>query len=392
MKICVYGMGNVGLATASYLTQAGHDIVLTGRGKHACDAERIMVDYADSVEPPKDEKRDIIEVRVTPDLECAMEDAELVLLALSAQAHGTVGGNFSTYLSEDVPIILFPGKFASSYLLRKGVEGDYRIGEVSSSIFYAKQPEADDLDGATYGVRIMNKKRALGYAGLREDDNEEIVRMLNELFGEGSFVDGVSPFCVALQNNDSTINAVSVIANENVVNCLANDQVVRRISGGSTEGGIELSVYGALSGFAAERMEEIYEVRRQIAEKLGHKLSDLKTWLMRVDENNDGDMEVEEMLFNTYGKKTIRVDDLYGDRRLVEDIPFGLVPLEALAKKLDIGADPVTRTIDRGNAVWHRGQAKAGNQPSNGDHFRDVGCGFDDFSVELDMAIRVRVQ
>ena len=84
MKICVYGMGNVGLATASYLTQAGHDIVLTGRGKHACDAERIMVDYADSVEPPKDEKRDIIEVRVTPDLECAMEDAELVLLALSA--------------------------------------------------------------------------------------------------------------------------------------------------------------------------------------------------------------------------------------------------------------------------------------------------------------------
>ncbi len=376
VKISIIGNGNVASGAAGYLAQNDHDVCMVKRSGKDEEVE-LSLNYDKKIKGVKSGK---VTIPTTTNPSCCIGDSDITLVCISAKGHRDIGKTIKEHLKPETPTIFFPGKFASSYLLRRELDDSYIIGEVSSSLFYTTKTGPNGK-GNEYEVNLMNKKSALEYAGIHPGvDNKQIMEMLNGLFGKGSFVNGSHPFRIALQNHDATINAVSVIGNENVANTLA----VQSLQKG--EDGVDISIYGDLSGFAARYMDDIFKIRSMIATELGFDITDPKEWLMGANPDNTADMDLPTMLLNSYGNKTIHVNDLYEDRRLTEDIPYGMVPLESLALSLGIDATPLTSVIDLANAVWRRGQKMKGSViPVNLEDydFRKIGYNMDTFGIKF---------
>ncbi|MFT4343533.1 MAG: NAD/NADP octopine/nopaline dehydrogenase family protein [Candidatus Woesearchaeota archaeon] len=355
MNINILGGGNVALATAGYLRHHGNNVTFIRRNKPA-QRKRLIVHY----QTPDHSFTDNVEITQVPTLSDAQK-YDLMLICISAQGHSEVGKTINGYHQNGAPIVFFPGKFASSHLLHSVLDKESNVGEVSSSLFHAEATDEGELE-----VRIKNKKSHLEYAGVQQNGiTSETLQMLKHLFGEDSFVDGVHPIRVALQNHDYTLNSVAILENENVANNSAPHP--------NYFGPVEIGLYGNLGRIATQTMERIYCVREEIAKKLGFTLSSMEQWLRDLNPNAKADMKLPSLFLNSYfgGKKLINV---YTDRRLTEDVPFGLVPLETIARAMNVDPRPVSEVIELANAMYERGQRRKNLQESHTRFdFRDHG-------------------
>jgi len=338
-----------------------------------------VVDYA----KPIAEESGPVTVGMTTDVAHAVVGADMVLVSILAKGHTDLGERLAGVLQPMQPLVMFPGKFCSSYLLRRslraaGAEGEYDIGEVSTSIFYAHKDQSD-ITGP-WQVHTRNMKSKVQYSNIDPARNADRVAMLNELFRQDSFIDGMHPLRIALQSHDSTLNAVAIIAAENSFRALRMQGEVPRFS-----------LYGSLSGPEADLINDVYGEREHMAGEFGFQLEGIAEWLARLNPSIQDDMDLSERLVLAYGDKAVTLEDVYGNRRLVEDVPFGLVPLESLADHMSARHERITRLINYANNVKTRGLRVA--HPDNGyavrADFRMEGPKLDALGIEVKRVIEL---
>ena len=311
---------------------------------------------------------------VSTDLKDLVDNADLVIIPLPSTFHEQAVREMCNLgiWKRRIPIILSPSRsFASPYLWK--IVGDrYPIVCFSTCPYSCKAPKPE--------VSLIKRRKRTYVASLEGEINSSHVDMLRELFPQAALTR--VPALTSLNNIGGVFHCATYMLNI--------DEIERRRDSGEV-----FSFY--MDGIAArpevgEVLEQIDQVRLQIAHKLGIKTFGLKEnprediWrkltngLRALEEESADDIDVlrrirkefTEYLDNcvlsaqhwldiTYGVVRIEGESLSNAigrtptyqknsvpqlRYVTEDIPTGLVVFEALAKMLDIDAAVCTRIID----------------------------------------------
>lgn len=333
--------------------------------------------YLERPENSNNEKSRFIELgkgRVSTSLEDMVKNADLVIIPLPSTFHEQAVKEMCDLgiWKRRIPIILSPSRsFASPYMWK--IVGDrYPIVCFSTCPYSCKAPKPE--------VSLIKRRKRTYVASLEGEINKQQVDMLRELFPQAALT--TVPALTSLNNIGGVFHCATYMLNI--------DEIERRKAAGEI-----FSFY--MDGIAArpevgEVLEQIDQVRLQIAHKLGIRTFGLKEkprediWrkltngLRALEEESADDIDVlrrirkefTEYLDNcvlsaqhwldiTYGVVRIEGESLSEAigrtptyqknsvpqlRYVTEDIPTGLVVFEALAKMLDIDASVCTRIID----------------------------------------------
>lgn len=316
---------------------------------------------------------------VTHDLEFMVMHSDIIIIPLPSTAHVEAVRNMAEVglRNRRVPIILSPSRsFASPYIWKQLGE-NYPIVCFSTCPYSCKAPKNE--------VAHIKRRKRTYIASLEGKFDQNEVVDLQKIFPQAAFTH--TPALTTLNNIGAVFHCATYLLNIEEIND-------RKMKGES------YSFY--MEGIAARPeigkvLEEIDQVRLEIADKLGIQTFGLKSnprediWRkltngLRALEEESGDdidllrkvrreftsylnncvLSAPHWLDITYGvvrnenetlSEAIKRTPTYQKnsvpqlRYITEDIPTGLVPIEAIAKRLGVECKAVTNIIEQYNML-----------------------------------------
>lgn len=312
---------------------------------------------------------------VTNDLGTLVNNSDVIVIALPStyQESAVVAMNEYGIVERRVPIILSPSRtFATPYLWK--ILGDgYPVVCFSTCPYSCKTPKI--------GTSLIKRRKRTWVASLEGNFNEDQRQILKALFPQAALTR--IPALTSLNNVGGVFHCATYILNY--------DEIQRR-----KETGEIFSFY--MDGIAArpevgEVLYKIDQIRLSIAAKLGMSVFGLRenpredVWrkltngLRALESENENDIEIlrsirkqfmqylnnsvlsaphwlditygvirnpEESFSESIGRTpTYQRNSVPQLRYITEDVPTGLVPFEALAKRMGIECSIITKMIDR---------------------------------------------
>lgn len=316
---------------------------------------------------------------VTNDLRTLVTNSDVIVIALPStyQESAVVAMNEYGIVERRVPIILSPSRtFATPYLW-KILGNGYPVACFSTCPYSCKTPKI--------GTSLIKRRKRTWVASLEGNFNEDQRQILKALFPQAALTR--IPALTSLNNVGGVFHCATYILNY--------DEIQRR-----KETGEIFSFY--MDGIAAkpevgEVLYKIDQIRLSIAAKLGMSVFGLRenpredVWrkltngLRALESENENDIEIlrsirkqfmqylnnsvlsaphwlditygvirnpEETFSESIGRTpTYQKNSVPQLRYITEDVPTGLVPFEALAKRMGIECSIITDMIDRCNSI-----------------------------------------
>ena len=319
MKIGILGAGNVALANACYLANAGHDVHIWS----ALAEERQTLAAAGGAIAYEGFMSGSARVKVVDDIRVCVERSPVVMIAAPAFAHQTLMAAACPYLQEDQDVVVHPVTGLSSLLMSRMLkERNIRptVVDLSTSLFTTRKT------GPT-SVKLLRIKDVIDLATIPAARGETAKQHLEKLFGPRFRVEP-NALAISLNNHNPVYHVAPLLCNlsraekkedwiiwDNITPGVArfvklvDDErlaVVRRY--GTTEIPVE-QYFRQSFGVAGENLDQIF---RAVAEKL------------------KGPIGPQEM----------------DHRFILEDVPYALVFYYALGQAAGI-AMPVTESLIR---------------------------------------------
>lgn len=386
MTIGIYGISSQsGRAFLADYIDRGYQVIgytrPTEHGNEVLDAiHRLDGLYLERPENSNHEKSKFVKLDkscVTANLEYMVSKADIIIIPLPSTAHLSAVQEMNKVglWKRRIPIVLAPSRSVASPYIWKELGERYPIVCFSTCPYSCKAPKPE--------VSLIKRRKRTYVATLEGDINRQHVEMIRELFPQAAL--STVPALSSLNNIGAIFHCATYLLNI--------DEIERRKSNGEvfsfyTDGIAARPEVGAI-------LEEIDQVRLQIADALGIKTFGLKSnprediWrklingLRALEEESAEDIEIlrrirkefTEYLDNCVISAAHWLDITYGVERIVgeslseaigrtptyqknsvpqlryvtEDIPTGLVVFEALAKMLKIDCRVITRIIDMYN-------------------------------------------
>lgn len=336
MKITIVGAGNAGCAVAADLTMKGHTVTLlkTSNSMHNDNFTYLQQNDGRISLLENGETRTTNISCVTTDFH-AISDAELVIVYIQTNYHEELIIRMKDYLKDGQKVLFNPGYFSTAYMLKHCGDKDLTIIEATSSFIDCRIAEPGLIK-----VGFRNVRNPLGvYPAERGEKTMEELESLDFHFALRSTVE------VALHNPNLIVHTVGAIMSIPRIEKTKGDYCMYWEV-------FQPSVWNILEKLDAEKMD--------VLEKLGFPrlpYVDACKFRNTLDEDVDG----KEVFFwyaamPTRAKGPIVVDSRY----ITEDVPQGLVMLEALGQYLHVTTPVCTALIEIANAALTR-------------EFRDVG-------------------
>ena len=203
MKIAVLGAGNVALASAAFLAQAGHDVHLWS----AFEQERAAL--ADGVLSSEGVLNGRVKVTIDGDPKAAITQAGLVVIAAPAFGHQSLMSAAAPYLNASHAVLVHPVTGLSSLLLSRMVAergtAAPLIIDASTSLFTARKT-------APAAVRILKIKDVIDIAAIPGSRGAEAIERLTELFGKRFRLE-TSALAVSLNNHNPVYHVPPLLCN-----------------------------------------------------------------------------------------------------------------------------------------------------------------------------------
>ncbi len=325
MKITVIGAGNSGLAMAAHLALADNEVILWNRSP-------------DNIALLKETKTIIVSgqiagraklAEVTSDLEAALKDPDLILVTTPATAHRDLAILIGRTLKREATIILNPGRtlgaleFSHYYHLQNNPVTPV-IAETQTSVYTCRKQDQDK-------VKIMAIKDSVYLAGLGGAINQEIVEMLPACIRE-HFIPAESMIQTSIGNVGMILHSTPLLLN----------------SGWTENPNFNFKYYtDSITPHIAAFIEQIDEERLQVAEALGYIIDSTKVWFHRSYHTDlkEGD-NLYDVISRTNAYNDIDAPSTLHHRYILEDIPYGLVPLESLAHTMEVDTSNTSLIID----------------------------------------------
>jgi len=327
-ELLVIGAGNQGFAVAGHLAISGHKVNMWNRSFDT---------FNELIKTHQIECKGAIngfgEInRISHNINDIM--ARIIYVSTPSFSHDYLAHILADVVNCDNIIILSPGRtfgaicFENS-LRKYGCKSIPRILETQTIIHTCRK-----ISGRS--VYIYALKNNVKVSAIRKEETKKLVKELPlELRKNYSVADNVIE--TSLGNVGMVLHCAPTLMN---VGSIESDNISFKF------------YFDGISKSVADYIEEIDKERLLVANKLGVKLASTLDWI--------------NMTYNTYGRsiyESVRNNSAYSEieapntirhRYLEEDLPYGLVPLESIAKVFSIKVPYIENTINTANLIMKK--------------------------------------
>lgn len=343
MKIAMVGAGNAGCAVAADLTLKGHEVTLikTSHAMHDDNFNYLLEHDGEMTLNEFGEMKTAHIAKVTRDLSL-VKGNEIVVIYIQTNFHEALIQRLVPHLEDNQVILINPGYFSTAYMLKHCQDKKLIIAEAESSFI-----DGRIMEPGLFRVGFRNVRNPIGiYPSSRR---EEAIAKLDQMQQRFVYLNSVVE--AALHNPNLIVHTVGSVmsipriemAKENF--CMYHEAYTRN----------NPATWAVLEALDNEKMN--------VLEKLGFpRMPYVEACKYR--NSLDDAMDAKEVFLNyaempTRAKGPVKVDSRY----ISEDVPQGLVMLEALGKSLNVPTPICTSLIEIATAALGRSMRAEGRTP-----------------------------
>ena len=343
MKVAMLGAGNAGCAVAADLSLKGHTVTLikTSRSVHEDNFAYLMENDGEMTLDEFGEVKTARIHRITRDV-AEIAGAEVVIIYIQTNYHEQLIERISPYLQDGQILLINPGYLSTAYVLKHCPDRDLIVAEAESSFI-----DGRIMTPGHFRVGFRNVRNPVGiYPAARKAEAIEKLDQLDERF---VYLDSVVE--AALHNPNLVVHTVGSVMS------------IPRIEKAKSEFCMYHEAYTRENPATWRILEALDAEKMDVLEKLGFdRLSYVEACKYR--NSLDESIDAKEVFLNyaemdTRAKGPVVVDSRY----ISEDVPQGLVMLEALGKALDVPTPITSGLIAIAGAALGRDLRAEGRTP-----------------------------
>lgn len=271
--------------------------------------------------------------------------ADFVMVTTPSNAHRDVARELAPFIHKEMVIILNPGRtfgaieFAEE-LKKNGVQELPHIAETQTIVYTCRKNRKDS-------TCIYALKNDVEIAAIRGSDINYIMSLMP---------DCLKPFF-------KIVNSVGVTSLSNVGMVLHCSPVMMNIGWIESEKVDFKYYYDGISNTIAHFLEKIDLERQAVASAGGFKVESVKEWLIRTYGVTGNTLF--ECIRNNESYKEIDAPPTINTRYIFEDVPNGLVPVEAMGVEYNVPTPNITTIINLASAVMDQDYRQTGRRFSS---------------------------
>ena len=339
-KVAILGGGNGAHAMAADLTLKGLEVTI-------CEAPEFEEAFRTTLErqsiqlvDPWGEEKEVKIHKATTDFKEAATGAEYIMMTIPATGHERFFSAIIPYLEDGQTIVSWPGNYAALFfanmLRRDGITRNITLAEVHTL------PWGCRLE-APARVRIFVEAWKLLLAAFPAKRTEEVVADLKDAY---PVVAGENVLATSLNNLNPIVHPAGTVLNAGWIDTLGKEFYFYKY-------GTTLSI--------TRMIEAVYKEVKMTAEAVGAKM------LEYPEESFLSKETIMSYYFKAPFDKEGRVALISGPssvkaRYITEDVPYGLVPIALLARKLGIAIPTIDAIIHLAsviNQTDYRGEGRS---------------------------------
>lgn len=343
MKIAMLGAGNAGCAVAADLTMKGHEVTLikTSHAMHDDNFEYLLKNDGKMTLNEFGEIKTANIHRMSRDIK-DIEDAEVVIIYIQTNYHERLIERIAPHLRDDQILLINPGYLSTAYVLKHCPDKRIIVAEAESSFI-----DGRIMEPGLFRVGFRNVRNPIGiYPAARREEAIKKLDLLDERFVYlGSVVEA------ALHNPNLVVHTVGSVMS------------IPRIEKSHGEFCMYHEAYSRDNPATWRILEALDAEKMNVLEKLGF---DRVSYVEACKYRNslDDDIVAKEVFLDyaempTRAKGPTQVDSRY----ISEDVPQGLVMLEALGAALGVQTPIATALIELAGAALGRSMRAEGRTP-----------------------------
>lgn len=327
--IAVVGAGNGGLAAAADMTLKGHDVRLCNRSAPVLDAVTqlggILISGALG-------EQTIAVADATTDIARAIDGADVVMVVLPASAHGDIAQRLAGNVAHGVPVILNPGHMCGSLHFRRAMaEQGCRPPSVVELGTLAYVCRSQSLGAVDIYLRAANVPAAV------VPDGDDAGRAIIESLYPGVRI--MHPIAAWLHDVNMVLHPPGMILGAAWIE--------------ATGGNFGFYSEGVTPAVAAV-MQQLDEERIAVGGAYGFELDDLAKTMAALGTADPGATDLRAAVAGGEANRSITAPDALDHRYITEDVPYGLVPLTALAAAAGVHTPVAAALIELATTIAGR--------------------------------------
>lgn len=343
MKIAMVGAGNAGCAVAADLTMKGHELTLikTSHAMHDDNFNYLLENNGKMTLNEFGEIKTANIAKVTRDVS-QIRGNEVVIIYIQTNFHEQLIQRLAPYFEDDQIVLINPGYLSTAYMLKHCSDKNLIIAEAESSFI-----DGRIMEPGLFRVGFRNVRNPIGiYPSSRR---EEAIAKLDQLQERFVYLNSVVE--AALHNPNLVVHTVGSVMS------------IPRIEMAKDQFCMYHEAYTRKNPATWAVLEKLDSEKMDVLEKLGFdRLPYVEACKLR--NSLDDDMDAKEVFLNyaempTRAKGPVKVDSRY----ISEDVPQGLVMLEALGKSLGVETPICSSLIEIASAALGRSMRAEGRTP-----------------------------
>jgi opine dehydrogenase len=320
--VAIIGAGNSGLAMSAHLSLNKHRVHLWNRSYETIKSlKRNRIIYCDGIIKGKAH----IDV-VTTDIAEALNNVETILITTPANSHKEIAQRLLPHLRNDMLIVLNPGRTFgaiefSSTLFQAGCNLALNIAETQTIIYTCRKT-------GPQSVKIVAIKSDVLIASLKSGLNPLIIKFLPKAI-QKHFIPSESMIQTSIGNVGMILHCAPTILN---TGWIENPRKAFKY------------YYEGITPSVAQFIEKLDKERIAVSNIFEKPVESTSEWLKRsygVKGRN-----LYECIQNNEAYRTIDAPNSMQHRYIYEDIPYGLVPIEAIGKYFGLPMTITSLVID----------------------------------------------
>ncbi|MCR5610599.1 MAG: NAD/NADP octopine/nopaline dehydrogenase family protein [Clostridiales bacterium] len=342
MKVSILGAGNAGCAVAADLTLNGHEVTLI-KTSHAMHDDNFFYLQQNHGKMTLNEFGDMKTANIhklSRDV-ADVKGSEIVIIYIQTNFHEQLIERIAPYLEDDQILLINPGYFSTAYVL-KHCSKNIIIAEAESSFI-----DGRIMEPGLFRVGFRNVRNPIGiYPAARK---EEAIKKLDQLGERFVYLNSVAE--AALHNPNLIVHTVGSVMS------------IPRIEKSKGEFCLYHEAYTRDNPATWRILEALDAEKMNVLDAMGlPRLSYVEACKYRnsLDEGiNAREVFLDYAEMPTRAKGPTKVDSRY----ISEDVPQGLVMLEAIAKSMDIPTPICSGLISIASAALGRDLRAEGRTP-----------------------------
>ena len=333
-KVFVCGAGHQGLSMAAHLSISGLEVNLWNRTQEHIQKiiDTGVIRCSGLV------SGDAHIANASSDISTVVEG--LIMVTVPSNAHKDIAKMLSPYVNPNTVIVLNPGRtfgaieFAEE-LKRNGVKELPQIAETQTIVYTCRK-------NGENSASVLALKKDVKIAAIRGSSIDTILSTLPDCL-RPYFTPVDSVGYTSLSNIGMILHCAPVLMNVGWIECPKAEFKY---------------YYDGISPTVAALLEKMDFERRAVASAAGYCVESLKQWLERTYDVTGENLH--ECIRNNEVYREIDAPPTVNTRYLFEDVPNGLVPVEAMGHEYGVETPAITTIIDLACSVMNNDYRKTG--------------------------------